>query len=484
MADFWANDPVANNDYWAKDPVASGGSPVTAGGLAKALGSGAVQGAAGLAGTPADLTALAAKGYDYLRGTHYADTIKPLTDALGSENIQKKIESYTGPLHQSGNRAEEIANTVGQFAPLALGGTGSIARRIGTQVLAPAAGLEAAKQATQGTDLEPYAGVAGAVIGGGIGSKVGRSIAATEHAIQNAPASAIKDASQNTYNSLTSRNVANPIPQSELDNLAGDIRTSLNNKGIRPSNANGLHQAITEIETPATKGAADVQDLVAARQSIKNFLGAPGADSAGASMIALPKIDAAIERLSPGTMGQLLTADKDWAAFKANQALDKRLAKADLQSAGVHSGMNVGNKIKQNVTTYLNSAEAKYLSKENRASLEKIVRGTAPQNAIRTASNLLGGGLGLGSVFLGGAGYESGHPELAAAPVIGFGLRGLSNKMVLRQAAKAAAEIRNRSPYGMKQLANKPLALESPMGQALLRAALAAQQPNGILASR
>ena len=56
--------------------------------------------------------------------------------------------------------------------------------------------------------------------------------------------------------------------------------TTLNSKGIRPSTAQSIHNAVAEIKAPATGGAPDVADLVAARQSVKGLLGSPDANKA------------------------------------------------------------------------------------------------------------------------------------------------------------------------------------------------------------
>lgn len=453
-------------------------NPVTTTGLAKAVGIGAVKGTLGLAGAPADLTGLAAKGYDAISGSKYAESLQPLIDQYGSSGLQKSLESYTGKLREPANRAEEIANTVGEFAPLAVAGPGGIARKVATNVLAPAAGAEIAKSATEGTDLQPYATVAGAVLGGGIGSRIGRGIAETKQAIANAPGADIKAASQGAYKDITANTVATPIKQAELDNLVADAKASLNKEGLRPSVADKVHSALDEIKAPATAGAPDVADLVAGRLTLKNLLKSPDANSA-AAVQSLAKVDSAIERLSPGTMAKLREADRNWAGYKADQALSARFGSAELRAAAQHSGMNLGNITRQSVTSFLNSGQSKYLSAQDRAILEKFVKGTLPQNAIRMVSNLLGGGGGLGSTLLAGAGavggYESGHPELAMLPIAGLGLRSTVNRMTLKQAAKAAADIRNNSPYGQVQLAKNVMPAENPIGQALLRAMAARQ---------
>jgi hypothetical protein len=301
---------------------------------------------------------------------------------------------------------------------------------------------------TKGTEAEPYARIGAALLAGAGAAKGINALEEARALKASTPALAdLKSQTSAGYDALTDRNIRLPLQQSSLDNLANDIQDTLNRKGIRPSVAQNIHNAIDEIRTPAT-GAADVADLVAARQNIKTMLSAPDTNKSGA-FIALDKIDKAIETAAPGTMKKLKELDQNWAAVKANEALDKRFARAELRAAGENSGMNVGNKIRQQVTNYLLSNEAKYLSKETRADLEKIVRGTAGQNLVRQVSNLLGGGGGLGMLAGGYAGYEAGGlPGAIAAGAAGRGLKFVNNRSVIKQAEQAAEALRRRSPMG------------------------------------
>jgi hypothetical protein len=114
------------------------------------------------------------------------------------------------------------------------GGPESLAAKFATRVAVPA---EVAGALTD-TAAEPYARVAGALLGGVGASKVANTMAEARAVRAATPALAdVKSEATNAYNALTARNVATPIPQSTLDNLASDITTTLNNKGIRPSNA-------------------------------------------------------------------------------------------------------------------------------------------------------------------------------------------------------------------------------------------------------
>lgn len=384
--------------------------------------------------------------------------------------INAAPDPIVSPDYQPQTVAGGYLKTGAEFLPgLAVGGPRALLPRLATNVLAPAVASETAGQLTKGEDIEPYARAIGAIAGGAGATRLANSLAEGRAVRAAAPALAdVKSGATAAYDALTSRNVATPIAQSTLDNLADDITKALNNKGIRPSTAQSIHSAVAEIKVPATAGAADVADLVAARQSVKGLLGSPDANKAGA-FVALGKIEKAIEQNSPGTMKAIREADKNYAATKAAEALDKRVAKAELQAAGEHSGQNIGNKIRQQVTGFLNSGEAKYLDAATKADLEKIVRGTASQNILRQVANLLGGGGGLGMLAGGAAGYQAGGvPGALAGAALGRAAKFANNRSVLNQAERVGQNIRLRSPLGQQN----PLALP-PMTNPLLSASIA-----------
>jgi hypothetical protein len=401
-----------------------------------------------------------------------------LANAPTSQQIkQSAADPIVSPDYEPKTVAGGYLKTGAEFLPgMLAGGPRALLPRLATNVAAPAIASETAGQITKGTDAEPYARIGAALLGGAGATRAVNSMAGSR-AIKAATPSldAVKDEATNAYTALTNRNVATPLPQSALDNLASDITTTLNSRGIRPSNAASIHAAIDEIKTPATAGAADVADLVAARQSIKELLGKHDTNKAGA-YVALNKIERAIEQNSSGTMTALKEADKNYSAFKGAEALDKRVAKAELRAAGENSGANIGNKIRQNITTYLGSNEAKYLSAETKADLEKIVRGTASQNTMRAAANLLGGGGGLGMLAGGAAGYQAGGwPAAVAGAAAGRGFKIANNRSVMKQAERAAEAVRRRSPLGQQ---NPPLIppQPNPLLGGLLSALLARPQ--------
>lgn len=424
----------------------------------KSVASGLGSAAIGTLGMTGDLSNLLAHGSkyasDYLANKMGFESSPAIGRALlpTSSDVRSTIsDPIVSPDYQPSSALGGVLKTGAEFLPAMAGGPESLLTKFATRVAVPALTTEGAGALTRGTSAEPYARVAGALAGGATAGKIANMLAERNAVAAATPSlAAVKNEASNLYDAATSRNVATPLPASTLDNLASDITSTLNNKGIRPSNASSIHAAVDEIRTPATAGAADVADLVAGRQSIKELLGKVDTNKAGAA-VALQKIETAIEQASPGTMNTIREADKNWAALKANEALDKKLARADLRAAGADSGMNVGNKVRQKVSDLLLSNEARYLSGEIKADLEKIVRGTASQNAMRHVGNLLGGGGGLGMLASGTAGYEAGGvPGAIGAALLGRGFKMANNRFVLNQANRVAQNIRMRSPLGQQ----------------------------------
>jgi hypothetical protein len=157
--------------------------------VAKSLGSGVVSGTEVLAGLPGDLNELVGAGVQYA-GRKLglpdppADTRPPTmlsqavqaTQLPTSQDIGSFREQNIGQLHTPETGYGQAAQTLGEFAPGMLAGPGGIVRRAVTQTVLPAAGSEAAGRLTEGTGYEPYARVAGAVLGAASPTAAARAI--------------------------------------------------------------------------------------------------------------------------------------------------------------------------------------------------------------------------------------------------------------------------------------------------------------------
>ncbi len=150
--------------------------------IAKSGGIGLAKGAIGMAGAAGDARNLLSAASDYLGKTigaspeavqtfknraydvaQYLPGLKVMSQAPSSADIQKGIEGVTGDFYKPKTTAGEYAQTIGEFAPAAVGGEGSALARILGRVALPAVVSETAGQLTKGTEAEPYARVLGAM---------------------------------------------------------------------------------------------------------------------------------------------------------------------------------------------------------------------------------------------------------------------------------------------------------------------------------
>lgn len=90
-----------------------------------------------------------------------------LQNAPTSTDLNKVFSAPTGGYYQPKTTAGQYAQTIASFVPAAFGGEASIPARL-ARVVIPGATSETAGQLTAGTDYEPAARVAGALLGGGV----------------------------------------------------------------------------------------------------------------------------------------------------------------------------------------------------------------------------------------------------------------------------------------------------------------------------
>lgn len=106
----------------------------------------------------------------------FARRVSPMGFAPTTSDIQDRTNPIVGEPYQPQTTAGEYARTIGEFAPAAAAGPGSLTRRAIVQALLPALGSETAGQATEGTAYEPYARIGGALAGGMVPLAASRAI--------------------------------------------------------------------------------------------------------------------------------------------------------------------------------------------------------------------------------------------------------------------------------------------------------------------
>jgi hypothetical protein len=513
MSNFWDADPVATPtkgaNFWEFDPVAEG--PSVAADVAKSAGTGIVKGALGLAGMVPDISAAAHSAANkYLFDPLLDATIgKPSNSeverafdpnkALGSESLQRGLESVTGPLHKPQTTAGEFAQTAGEFAPGLLGGGEGLMARLAKQVAAPAIASETAGQATKGTAAEPYARVAGAVAGGGLASALSKAKAAAAPTVEE-----LKDAARAQYQHPDVKAVQiNPDAVTALRNTIKTDLESGANSGFRAANEKKTFSAIDELANPAQSSArvagnpVTIDDLDSVRKVLgrvskeKDAMGAATSDAAAASR-AMGHIDDFLTNLkqphlvagdASKAVPILQEARGNWGAAKRAEEIQTKLENARIQAASTYGGGNINNASRQALRPMLknNAAKAVGYSDAEKEALSQAVEGTKVGNLARLVGKLApsGGVKGLAHVALASGTGGASIPLTLASE----GMKLIGDASTKRSIRKLEQILRERSPLAQQQasaaastpgyLTSNPVQGALPSG--LVAALLAAQ---------
>lgn len=204
-------------------------------------------------------------------------------------------------------------------------------------------------------------------------------------------------------------------------------------------------------EAPAVTEAS-VDDLLAAKRAFgrvagerKPFPAMGPTEDAGAASNVIPKIDEMVEAAAPG----MQEANQNWSGAQAAKAIDARWQKAEMGAKVNNSGMNIGNKIRQQAyQIYNNPAARRGLKEEELQMLKELAEGTPTRNAVRWFSNVLGGGGGLGAEVTGDIASRSLGPVGWLFSPIGKALKHVENHMTTKAAEKISEAIRARTPLG------------------------------------
>jgi hypothetical protein len=177
------------NDWVAPPPTGqpeANQSPGYARDIARGVATGAVRGAASVLGFPSDVWQMLDRGYQWVltkgaekmglmtpeEGAALRQPIPGLEDyKFGSENIYKHLAGLAQSMGADTNEPQTVpgqyAETMTSFLPGAAAFGASSAKEVPTALtrygLLPGAASETAGQVTKGTDLEPYARMAGAI---------------------------------------------------------------------------------------------------------------------------------------------------------------------------------------------------------------------------------------------------------------------------------------------------------------------------------
>lgn len=305
-----------------------------------------------------------------------------------------------------------------------------------------------------------------------------------------APSSlALKDAAGAGYDRV--RDMGVDYASDAVAQMALRTKAALEKEGFLAEVAPGTHALIDKLTNPPANSVASITGLDAARKSARKVAGdftKPHEQAAASEFI--KQLDNFIEAADPRAVvaGPAAVAGKELATARGNYAAGARSdrihgieERADLKAAAANSGRNLDNTIRQRVAdVVIDPKKSAGFSPQELAALEGVVFGTPVRNRLRDASNMLGGGGGLGAMVAGlGTGAATGSATNAAmgagigalVPAAGMAARGAQNYLG-RRALNAVDDLtRQRSPLYEDMLsAASPQVREMMREQALLGA--------------
>lgn len=167
----------------------------------------------------------------------------------------------------------------------------------------------------------------------------------------------------------------------------------------------------------------------------------------------------------PAASKLLEEARGNYGAAKRSERVTDAMETADRNAAVANSGQNIGNANRQSLNSILKSdKQSSGFSPEELDKMDSVARGSPLGNATRVLGNLFGGGGGLGALHAAAAGAVTGAaaggiPGAAiglATPLVGAGLKKLSDATIRRGAEQLDQMVRSRSPLGKTLAASAP----------------------------
>ncbi len=423
-------------------------------GVPKQVGAGLIESAAAVPGaTPSALKWI---GSQVSRLTGLPEPA-PITNAPPTPDQQ--ISSALPPPQ---NEGEDIARNIGGSALGGLFAKGHLAENL---VGGIGAGLGAhyAPQIASDYGLTPTEGaIGGALAGGFAGAHSAGNVANMLTRGAMPKPQQILQATSDAYDALRMDHRQIVVPQQAMYIIKNGALNLLNAAGPAEESAKKVYSIINGLDGNSAGNAAIL--LNARKNLTAQFHGGPDANKP-AAILALQALDAGLKQIvPPGTMETLRGLDTNWSAARTAQALDAKISQGESGAKTVNSGMNTGNKILQNIESYIKSRTdvtgKVHMNPQDLAALQSVKPGTG--QAIERFMGSGGGGLGGLSIMgmaggltaaginnMGKSATDSADPLISGIglPLLGLGARYGFNRSIVRAAKNAEAQILSRAPY-------------------------------------
>jgi hypothetical protein len=225
----------------------------------------------------------------------------------------------------------------------------------------------------------------------------------------------------------------------ETDKLVDDMRTTLMSNGMDPA-LNPKAARVMDVLESRKGQAPTLTELDKMRQVVRRELLSTKADDGEQFFGGLlrDKIDDFIDNLNPAQMvpaaanvdaGALVKSAREAnRRYRNVKEVTDRTVSADLRASSTYAGGNQANATRQNLRPLIDPKSPqrlKGLTPAEAKALNRVVKGSGPQNAVRVTGKLLDPRGLLGAVALGPLGI----PTAGAAPAVGALASAASNSM-------------------------------------------------------
>lgn len=427
-------------------PVAQ--APSVVGDVAKEGGKGLLRGFTGLVGGIADefmqpIRDVVSAGR-YISGKPNQQPVDPgygsqIGHAAGIEPSPKTI-----PGKYAGTTAEVLGNPVSYLGP------GSAALKVGAGAVSGLAS-EGAGQLTEGTAAEPYARVAGSLVGGTATATAAAERNLTKLAAQLPTREKIYDAANAGYDMLKKSNTR--ISAQGTQDLLTSVKNDLHAEHFREYLAPSTYRAIEEL---GATGSASIGDLDGVRRLLNRIPGTNPTDREAARR-AIGAIDdylvnVPVQHVVSGDPARdaaiLKHAQGNWSLHKQLEQLEEGSIKGQHRAGVSGSGANRVNTARQEVRKILDSdKKSRGMSDAVKDKMEEIVMGTWLSNKARSVGKYAPTGP-VSAIAATAAGFGAGAPAAIAVGGGGFLAKHLGEYLTDRQIGQLEQLMRAESPIG------------------------------------
>lgn len=359
-------------------------------------------------------------------------------------------------------KSDPVKSTIAEVAgglAMPVGKAGAIKQAAATGALYGAGNSEG-DLAQRGSDA-----LTGGALSAGLGaavSGVGRAIAGK------APSAApsigeLKAAASKGYNSAAVRELE--VDPKSMAEAATAIRLKLDADGFPDVLAARAHGVLKMMENVPAGASLTGRNLHSIQKTLGKAAGSVDPQEKAAATMALREFNEFLENVPAASvikgsaddfMNTMREANSNYSRAMQAGNIDQKVIQAETRAAAANSGMNVANTIRQRMADVkLNPKQNRGMHPEDVAAAGQIAEGTTGGNLVRKLGNMAGGGGGMGTLVsgaigMGAAGAATQDPSSSfmglALPAFGLAMRGMGNRMTLKQAEKLSEAIRNRAP--------------------------------------